>query len=151
MRGFDSRHPLHRRTALQHKHIRLFPSSRSKLIHVRNGSRAITRALSHLDQCPWRPSVAKLTVQVRFPSPAPHAQGGRSSCSGEELLHCANAAGYAEATRLPGRHAAFGRSRPPPPKAPQTHRKDEGRLNRRRDRPTSKELAHEHEPHDAPL
>ena len=39
-----------------------------------NGTRAITRAISHLGECPWRLSVPKLTVRVRFPSPAPHAK-----------------------------------------------------------------------------
>jgi hypothetical protein len=39
-----------------------------------NGTRAITRALSHLGECPWRLSVPKLTVRVRFPSPAPYAK-----------------------------------------------------------------------------
>src|SRR5664280_2904558 len=36
-----------------------------------NGTRATTRAVSHLGECPWRLSVPKLTVRVRFPSPAP--------------------------------------------------------------------------------
>jgi len=39
---------------LQHKGIRLDLSSRSTLIHVRNGTRATTRALSNLGQCPWQ-------------------------------------------------------------------------------------------------
>jgi len=39
-----------------------------------NGTRAITRAISHLGECPWRLSVPKLTVRVRFPSPAPRAK-----------------------------------------------------------------------------
>jgi hypothetical protein len=39
---------------LQHKRIRQYLSSGSTLIHVRNGTRAITRALSHLGQFPWR-------------------------------------------------------------------------------------------------
>jgi hypothetical protein len=39
-----------------------------------NGTRAITRAISHLGECPWRLSVPKLTVRVRFPSPAPHSK-----------------------------------------------------------------------------
>src|SRR5450759_1406528 len=34
-----------------------------------NGTRAITRALSHLGECPWRLSVPKLTVRLQFPSP----------------------------------------------------------------------------------
>jgi Bacterial regulatory proteins, luxR family len=59
------------RKALQHKRIRLYLSSGSTLIRVRNGTRATTRALSHLGECPWRLSVPKLTVRVRFPSPAP--------------------------------------------------------------------------------
>ena len=59
---------------MQHKRIRLDFPNRSTLIHVRNGTRAITRALSHLGECPWRLSVPKLTVRVRFPSPAQHAK-----------------------------------------------------------------------------
>src|SRR5450631_2702784 len=68
------RHPLHTRKALQYKRIRLYLSSRSTLIRVRNGTRAITCALSHLGECPWRLSVPKLTVRVRFPSPAAHTK-----------------------------------------------------------------------------
>src|SRR5450759_2760281 len=30
--------------------------------------------IGHLGECPWRLSVPKLTVRVRFPSPAPHAK-----------------------------------------------------------------------------
>src|SRR5664280_1982419 len=39
-----------------------------------NGTRAITRALSHLGECPWRLSVPKLTVRLQFPPPAPNAK-----------------------------------------------------------------------------
>src|SRR5665647_1019634 len=74
MCGFDSRHPLHTRKALQHKRIRLDFPSRSTFIHVRDGTRAITRALSHLGECPWRLSVPKLTVRLQFPPPAPNAK-----------------------------------------------------------------------------
>ena len=45
-----------------------------------NGTRAIARALSHRGECPWRLSVPKLTVRVRFPSSHvtcdPHAKAG---------------------------------------------------------------------------
>src|ERR1035437_7647347 len=60
-----------------------------------NGTRAITRAISHLGECPWRLSVAKLTVRVRFPSLNSTRRIGCSSCSGEELLYCVKAAGFA--------------------------------------------------------
>src|ERR1035437_9338141 len=53
-----------------------------------NGTRAITRAISHLGECPWRLSVPKLTVWVRFPSLNSTRKIGCSSCSGEELLYC---------------------------------------------------------------
>ena len=53
-----------------------------------NGTRAITRAISHLGECPWRLSVPKLTVRVRFPSLNSTRKIGCSSCSGEEFLYC---------------------------------------------------------------
>ena len=55
-----------------------------------NGTCAITRALSHLGECPWRLSVPKLTVRLQFPSPAPQAKALQccSRCSGEEFLYC---------------------------------------------------------------
>jgi hypothetical protein len=62
------------RKALQHKRIRLYLSGRSTLICGRNGTRATTRALVHLGECPRRLSVPKLTVRVRFPSPAAHTK-----------------------------------------------------------------------------
>src|SRR5664280_881377 len=44
--------------------------------------------IGHLGECPWRLSVPKLTVRVRFPSLNSTRKTGCSSCSGEELLYC---------------------------------------------------------------
>ena len=75
-----------------------------------NGTRAITPATSHRGECPWRLSVPKLTVRVRFPSPAPRKAVAavvvvRSFCTALKPPAKPTAA------RLPGRHAASGRSR----------------------------------------
>ena len=69
--------------------------------------------LAILASAPGRLSVPKLTVRVRFPSPAPHAKGvtrtALRGCGGEEYPYCIEAAGFAV-----GR-VASGRSRPSPP------------------------------------
>jgi len=72
-----------------------------------NGTRAITRAISHLGECPWRLSDPKLTVWLRFPSPL-HRRKRCSRCSGEEFLYCVKAAGSAD-----GRAASRAGMRPP--------------------------------------
>jgi hypothetical protein len=61
-----------------------------------SGTRAIARAISHLGECPWRLSLPKLTVRVRFPSPAPRERAVAAVVSGEEFLYCVKAAGLAE-------------------------------------------------------
>jgi len=89
-----------------------------------NGTRAITRALSHLGECPWRLLVPKLTVRLQLPPPAPRAKSvtRMCGCSGEEFPYCVKAAGFA--SRRGGLRAGM-RLRPVPPSATSTKRRDE--------------------------
>ena len=79
-----------------------------------NGTRAIARAISHLGECPWRLSVPKLTVQVRFPSPAPREKAVAAVVVVRSFCTALKPPASPTAKQQSGGHAASGRSRPPP-------------------------------------